>query len=57
MTNSSMYSLVADLIEELLKMGSDPKDLVWILTQYGFTEKFIKDNYGIPYDDDKDGNE
>jgi len=45
-------TLVADLIQELIDLGYNDKDLVWILTQHGFTEKFIKANYNLPFDTD-----
>jgi hypothetical protein len=53
----NLENLVAELIQELLNLGYDDKDLVWMLTQYGYTDKQIKMNFGLPYDTDKDGNE
>jgi hypothetical protein len=55
--HETLLSLVADLIQELIDLGYNDKDLVWILTQHGFSEKFIKANYNLPFDFDKDSNE
>jgi hypothetical protein len=43
--------LIADLIQELLNYGYDINDLIFMLTQYGFTDKQIKEYYGIPFDE------
>lgn len=55
--NNTLLSLIADLVQELLDTGADQNDIIWMLSQYGFSDKFIKDNYGLPFDSDKDGNE
>jgi hypothetical protein len=46
-------TLVADLIQELINLGYNTNDLIFTLTQYGFTEKQIKEYYGIPYDEEE----
>ena len=51
MNKINLQSLVADLIQELLNYGYDVNDLIFTLTQYGFTEKQIKEYYGIPFDE------
>jgi hypothetical protein len=51
MKKINFESLVADLIQELLNYGYDVNDLIFTLTQYGFTEKQIKEYYGIPFDE------
>jgi hypothetical protein len=51
MNKINFQSLVADLIQELLNYGYDVNDLIFMLTQYGFTDKQIKEYYGIPFDD------
>jgi hypothetical protein len=55
--NHVLFSLIADLVQELLDMGADQNDIIWMLSQYGFSDKFIKDNYGLPFSFDNDGNE
>lgn len=57
MNDINYLSLIADLVQELLDMGADQYDIIWILTQYGLSDKFIKDNYGLPFSNDNDGNE
>jgi hypothetical protein len=51
MKKINFESLVADLIQELLNYGYDVNDLIFTLTQYGFTEKQIKEYYGIPFNE------
>ena len=53
----TLFSLIADLVQELLDMGADQYDIIWMLTQYGFSDKFIKENYGLPFTNDNEGNE
>ena len=53
MKKINFESLVADLIQELLNYGYDVNDLIFTLTQYGFTEKQIKEYYGIPYNEEE----
>jgi hypothetical protein len=53
----NLLSLIADLVQELLDMGADQYDIIWMLTQYGFSDKFIKTNYGLPFTNDDEGNE
>jgi hypothetical protein len=53
----NLLSLIADLVQELLDMGADQYDIIWMLTQYGFSDKFIKTNYGLPFTNDVEGNE
>ncbi len=55
--NVTLLSLIADLVQELLDTGADQYDIIWMLSQYGFSDKFIKDNYGLPFSNDNDGNE
>ncbi len=55
--NHVLFSLIADLVQELLDTGADQNDIIWMLSQYGFSDKFIKDNYGLPFSNDSDGNE
>lgn len=47
-----LYNLVAELVQELVNMGYDEKNLIYILRQYGITEEQAKEWYGIPYDND-----
>ena len=47
-----LYNLVADLVQELINMGYDEKNLIYILRQYGITEEQAKEWYGIPYDNE-----
>lgn len=51
MSKINYESLVADLVQELLDYGADQNDLIWMLTQYGYTEKQIKEYYGLPYNE------
>ena len=54
MTNkkeANLHGLIANLIQELIDMGYNEKDLVWILNQYGITEEETKEWYGIPYEE------
>jgi hypothetical protein len=53
----NLESLVAELVQELLDHGFDEHNIIWILTQYGYTDKQIKMNFGLPYESDIDGNE
>ena len=53
----NLLSLIADLVQELLDMGADQYDIIWMLSQYGFSDKFIKTNYGLPFTNDDEGNE
>jgi hypothetical protein len=45
-----LYNLIADLVQELINMGYNEKDLIFTLGQYGITEEQCKEWYGIPYD-------
>lgn len=45
-----LYNLIAELVQELINMGYNEKDLIYILGQYGITEEQCKEWYGIPYD-------
>ena len=45
-----LYNLIAELVQELINMGYDEKNLIYILRQYGITEEQAKEWYGIPYD-------
>lgn len=44
-----LYNLIADLVQELINLGYNEKDLIYILGQYGITEEECKEWYGIPY--------
>jgi len=46
----NLYGLIANLIQELIDMGYEEKDLIWMLNQYGITEEQAKEWYGIPYE-------
>jgi hypothetical protein len=48
---ANLHGLIANLIQELIDMGYNEKDLVWMLNQYGITEEETKEWYGIPYDE------
>lgn len=54
MTKSNMYALIANLIQELLDLGYEYKNLVWMLKQYGMSEQDMKEWYGIPYEEKED---
>jgi len=56
-TNDALFILVANLVQELIDLGVDQYDIIWMLLQSGMTDKFIKDNYGLPFSNDVDGNE
>jgi len=50
----NLYSLIADLIQELLNIGYDENNIIFMLNQYGITEEEAKEWYGIPYEEKKD---
>lgn len=50
----NLYGLIANLIQELIDMGYEEKDLIWMLNQYGITEEEAKEWYGIPYEEEED---
>jgi len=45
-----LYNLIAELVQELINLGYNEKDLIYILGQHGITEEECKEWYGIPYD-------
>lgn len=47
-----LYNLIADLVQELINLGYNEKDLIFMLGKYGITEEQAKEWYGIPYDND-----
>lgn len=54
MKEENLWSLVADLVQELINYGMSPISLIATLRYYGLTDKQIKDYYGLPFDDDTD---
>jgi hypothetical protein len=46
----SLEILVADLVQQLIDIGADVNDLIYTLTYYGYTDKEIKDYFGLPFD-------
>ena len=49
MQKFELKNIIAELISELINLGYNEKDLIWILKQHGMNEKTIKDEYGVPY--------
>jgi hypothetical protein len=47
-----LYNLIAELVQELINLGYNENDLIYILRQHGITEEQAKEWYGIPYDND-----
>jgi hypothetical protein len=54
MKEENLWSLVADLVQELIDYGKGPIELIATLRYYGLTDKQIKDYYGLPFDVDAD---
>jgi hypothetical protein len=54
MKEENLWSLVADLVQELINYGKGPIELIATLRYYGLTDKQIKDYYGLPFDIDTD---
>jgi hypothetical protein len=48
----NLYNLIAELVQELINLGYNENDLIYILQQHGITEEQAKEWYGIPYDND-----
>lgn len=45
--SAQLYSIIAELVQELLDLGKEPDDIVWILKQQGMLREEIRDWYGI----------